>query len=125
MWTYDKETVAYIGLDKRENKLYFCMVKNTDLSKIPKDRALTEKDLPHICSYYTIDSIKKKVSGGLVIVWNEKNSISEYEPLETGEVYVNNLNSRYIFTPEKKAFQYTNNAEFNLLECLFRGSTAV
>lgn len=120
MWSLLKETVAYVGLDRRENTLYFCLVKVTDVNKIPNDRALTEKDLNWMCSYYRINSIKKKRSGGLVITWHDYSQISEYEPLETGEVYVNSSNNRYIFTPEKKTFERTGHPEFDLLECLFK-----
>ena len=107
------ETVA-IGLDKNNNKLWFCTVKNPDIRKSP----LKEENLQRILNTIPIHSIEKKANGGLIICW-ETGRFTELEPLESGKVFARAIDCWWMYTPEAKPFEYTGNAEFNLLKCLF------
>jgi hypothetical protein len=109
-----------VGLDKTNNKLYYCYMKPFNV-KTFKGR---ESDLKRDIGYDSIHSIKKKKNGG--IVFCVINSIGDarycsYEPLETGECYysANNINVFCTPNPEKKPFEKQGHPEFDLLECLF------
>lgn len=107
--------VFYFGLDKRDNTIYACVTKPPPLDKIE----LKPEDLNQIISISEIHSIKKIKSGG-VVVWWTNGRMTVYEPLEKGEILVNNIDSRSILTRYyRDLFPLTGHAEFDLLQCLF------
>lgn len=110
----------YFGLDKRENKMYACVINPPPVEKA----TLKAEDLNKIVSISPIHSIKKVVSGGVVVCWTN-GRISIYEPLKNGEVLLNNVDDRSILTRYdlgRELFNLQGHAEFDLLECLFAAS---
>jgi hypothetical protein len=115
LYRASKDVEYYIGLDKNENKLYFCNIKPTDLTKSP----LEAGDLKHLVDAFPIRSIEKKLSGGVIMIW-DTGHITEFERLEKGNIFTKASNGIWwISTPEKKPFERTGHPEFDLLECLF------
>lgn len=104
----------FVGLDKTENKLYYCWAKPLDVKNFQGREIL----------YDRIHSIKKKKSGGIVMcILNHFGDARycSYEPLETGECYFSSHKRSGFCTPnpEKKPFEKQGHPEFDLLECLF------
>lgn len=110
----------YFGLNKRENKMYACIIKSP-----PQEKAkLKEEDLNKIVNISPIHSIKKMVNGGVVVCWTN-GRMTIYEPLDNGEVLLNNIDHRSILTRYdrgRELFSLQGHAEFDLLECLFKGA---